>query len=51
MTECVLYETIDQVPLDQWNEVCQVSGSSFMARTFCELWNGRSRTRHERFTP
>jgi predicted N-acyltransferase len=34
MTDCVLYETIDQVPLEQWNEVCQGAGRCFMSTNF-----------------
>ncbi len=32
--EYCLYETIDQVPLNEWNEVCQASPSCFMDPAF-----------------
>ena len=32
--DCVLYESIDQVPLAEWNQVCQATSGCFMSASF-----------------
>ncbi len=45
-----LYESIDTVPLDEWNEVCRTTPTCFLEPEFLRPWNGRCQSRLAYFT-